>query len=93
MACYNNVFILAVDLPSSLHAHEIVASKDNKYLYTIGPGADVYKFSCTNSITNCSWTVIPTKLQNGRSHAVAMQIPNALANKLCQKGIAVTTKI
>ena len=83
MTGFDNVFFQGVDLPSGLAHHEIVASKDNKYLYTIGSGADIYKFACTNSITNCSWTKISTKLQYGRSHTVAMPIPNALASKLC----------
>ena len=83
-----NVFILGVDLPVNLLSHEIVASKDQSVLYTIGNGAtsnnkDIYKFACTNSITNCSWTKIPTQLQYGRYGTVAMSIPNALANKLC----------
>ena len=30
------VFILGVDLPVGIENHEIVASKDNKVLYTIG---------------------------------------------------------
>merc|ERR1712062_105789 len=55
----------SVDLPVKLlSAHNVVASKDNKVLYTIG-NKDIYKFACTNSITNCSWTEIPTQLQYG----------------------------
>ena len=82
------VFILGVNLPVGIENHEIVASKDNKVLYTIGNryssnNKDIYKFTCTNSITNCSWTKIPTQLQYGRSHTVAMTIPNSLAAKLC----------
>ena len=83
-----NVFILGVDLPVIMINHRIVASKDNENLYTIGnswspSNKDIYKFTCTNSITKCSWTKIETKLQYGRSSTVAMTIPNALANKLC----------
>ena len=80
------VFILGVDLPVGIHGHEIVASKDNKVLYTIGNihfKKDIFKFACTNSISNCSWTKIPTQLQYGRSETVAMTIPNELAYKLC----------
>ena len=80
------VFILGVDLPVDLAAHEIVASKGN--LYTIGNAAssyknDIYKFECINSITDCSWTKIPTQLQYGRYSTVAMPIPDELANALC----------
>ena len=83
-----NVFILGVDLPVDIESHEIVASKDNKVLYTIGNhfphyNKDIFKFECTNSITNCSWTKIPTQLQYGRYAAVAMTIPDTLAAKLC----------
>ena len=81
-----NVFILGVDLPVRLAEHEIVASNDNKYLYTIGnyySPNDIYRFTCTNSITNCSWTKVPTQLQYGRKETVAMTIPDTLANKLC----------
>ena len=85
-----NVFILGVHLPVNLAEHEIVASEDNKYLYTIGNdyssnNKDIFKFTCTNSIKNCSWTKILTKLQYGRELTVAMPIPNALANTLCSK--------
>ena len=83
-----NVFILGVDLPVYLANTEIVASNDNKYLYTIGNGYssnnnDIFKFACTNSITNCSWTKIATKLQYGRSRTVAIPLPDSMANKLC----------
>ena len=83
-----NGFILGVDLPVRIYAHEMVASKDNKVLYTIGNlypdnDKDIYKFACTNSITNCSWTKISTELQYGRQWTVAMSIPNALSDKLC----------
>ena len=82
------VFILGVDLPVLIYGHEIVASKDNKVLYTIGNSyssddKDIYKFTCTNSITNCSWTKVPTQLQYGRYYSVAMTIPDTLADKLC----------
>ena len=68
--------------------HQMVASKDKTSLYTIGNGKssnnkDIYKFECTQSITECSWTKIPTQLQSGRKQTVAMPIPNELANKLC----------
>ena len=79
-----NVFILGVDLPVNIQEHEIVASKGN--LYTIGnlfSPKDIYKFECTNSITDCSWTKIPTQLQYGRYWTVAMPIPDELANALC----------
>ena len=82
-----NVFILGVDLPVRLAEHEIVASNDNKVLYTIGNGYssnnnDIFKFACTNSITNCSWTKIATKLQYGRYGTVAIPLPDSMANKL-----------
>ena len=82
------VFILGVDLPVNQAQHEIVASKDNKVLYTIGSSRyshtdrDILKFSCTNSITNCSWTKIATKLQYGRYGTVAIPLPDSMANKL-----------
>ena len=84
-----DVFILGVDVPVELRRHQIVASQGN--LYTIGNGfpwdtsnnKDIFKFECNNSITNCSWRKIPTKLQYGRDTTVAMAIPNALSDKLC----------
>jgi len=87
-ANYESGWKTTVDLPVNLADHEIVASKDNKNLYTIGNvfssnNKDIFKFACTNSITNCSWTKISTQLQYGRSHTVAMTIPNSLADKLC----------
>ena len=91
-----NVFNLGVNLPYYFTGHEIVASKDNKYLYTIGNyhssnNMNIFKFECTNSITNCSWTKIATKLQYGRSRTVAIPLPDSMANKLC-KGIVLTTE-
>ena len=83
------VFILGVDLPVGINGHEIVASKYDKVLYTIGnryyynnKDKDIFKFAWTNSITNCSWTKVPTQLQYGRHSTVAMTIPDTLANKL-----------
>ena len=76
-----------MDLPvDHIEYHDIVASAGN--LYTIGNkygsnNKDIFKFECTNSIKNCSWSKIQTKLQFGRYASVAMPIPNALANKLC----------
>ena len=78
--------ILGVNLPVRIRNHEFVASKDNKVLYTIGNvhfKKDIFKFACTNSITNCSWTKIPTQLQYDRWWFVAMTISDALAYKLC----------
>ena len=83
------IFILGVDLPVSyLSNSEMVASNDNKVLYTIGNGwsdlnKNIFKFECTNSITNCSWTKIETKLQYGRGYTVAIPLPDSMANKLC----------
>jgi len=87
-ANYESGWKKSIDLPVGIYDHEIVASKDNKVLYTIGNGyssndKDIYKFECTNSITNCSWTKIPTQLQYGRWKSVAMTIPDTLAAKLC----------
>ena len=80
-------FYIGVDLPAKMERHEIVAINGNKVLYAIGnfhnPNKDIYKFACTNSITNCSWTKITTKLQYGRDFSVAMTIPDTLAAKLC----------
>ena len=85
-----NVFILGVNFPVQLLGHAIVASKGNTVLYTIGNNYpyvsnadDIYKFECTDSITNCSWTKIPTKLQHARRFLVAFPIPEGLANKIC----------
>ena len=83
-----NVFILGVDVPVRITSHEIVAFEDKTALYTIGNGnssnnKDIYKFECINSITDCSWTKIPTQLQYGRYSTVAMPIPDELANALC----------
>jgi len=83
-ANYGSGWQKSVDSPVNLRYHEMVASEGN--LYTIGIRdyfKDIYKFSCTNSITNCSWTKIPTQLQYGREFTVALPIPSALANKLC----------
>jgi len=87
-ANYESGWKKSVHLPAPINLHEIVASKDNKVLYTIGNhfphyNKDIFKFECTNSITNCSWTKIPTQLQYGRYDTVAMTIPNSLADKLC----------
>jgi len=87
-ANYGSGWKKSVDLPVNHAEHEIVASKDNKVLYSIGnvyssDKKDIYKFACNNSITNCSWTKIPTQLQYGRYDTVAMTIPDTLANKLC----------
>ena len=84
----NGFFFLGVDLPVSNKGHSIVASRDKTSLYTIGNyynsnNKEIYKFECTNSITSCSWTKIPTKLQYGRKETVTMPISNTLANKLC----------
>jgi len=83
---YGSGWQKSVDVPVGLWYHEMVASKGN--LYTIGNlgssnNKDIYKFECTNSITACSWTKIPTQLQYGRYWTVAMPISDALANKLC----------
>ena len=69
--------------------HHIVASKDKQNLYTIGNGYvkhnnDIYMLTCLESINNCTWTKIDTKLSLERYGTVAMRIPNALADKLCQ---------
>ena len=85
-----------MDLPVRIWGHEIVASNDNKYLYTIGNfhsanNKDIFKFACTNSITDCSWTKIETKLQYGRYNTVAIPLRDSMANKLC-KGIVLTTE-
>merc|ERR1712062_601127 len=87
-ANYGSGWKKSVDLPAGITNHEIVASKDNKVLYTIGNSyssddKDIYKFTCPNSITDCSWTKIPTQLQYGRYDTVAMTIPDTLAAKLC----------
>ena len=91
-----NVFILGVDLPVGIYGQELVASKDNKNLYTIGNAygsndKSIFKFACTNSITDCSWTKIETKLQYGRYNTVAIPLRDSMANKLC-KGIVLTTE-
>ena len=86
--CKTSVFIVGADLPVDIHHHEIVASAGN--LYTIGNESsinkDIFKFECNNSIKNCSWSKIQTKLQYDRKYSVAMAIPDALANKLCSTG-------
>jgi len=95
-ANYGSGWEKSVDLPVFIRNHDIVASKDNKVLYTIGNyygnynNKDIFKFTCTNNITNCSWTKISTELQYlnyfvqfSSYVGVAMTIPNSLANKLC----------
>ena len=72
-----------------------MASIDKTALYTIGgynnvngyQHKDIYAFACTKPYGNltCSWTEISTKLQYSSILQVAMQIPNALADKLCSK--------
>ena len=84
--CKTSAFIAGVDLPVNMSFHEIVASAGN--LYTIGNkygsnNKDIFKFECNNSIKNCSWSKIQTKVQYGRQSTVAMTIPNALSDKLC----------
>ena len=89
--CKTNALILGVDLPIEGQINDIVASNGNKALYAIGNNLvsnkkDIFKFTCTNSIKNCSWSKIQTKLQYDRKYSVAMAIPDALANKLCSTG-------
>ena len=64
----------------------MVASSDGQNLYTIGNDfgqQDIYRFSCNNDINDCAWTKIDTELQYGRFDAVAFNIPESLAQKLC----------
>ena len=88
-ANYASGWVKSVDLPVNIYDHEMVASQDNKVLYTIGNGyasnnKDIFKFACTNNITNCSWTKSPAQLQYGRrSRTVAMTIPYTLAQNIC----------
>ena len=87
----NNRLILGRNLPVKIAVHQVVASPDRKYLYTIGNGydtnnKDIFKFSCTGNpgiASNCNWTKIPTKIKYGRQYHVAFTIPNALAKKIC----------
>ena len=80
---------LGVEFPITIFNPQIVASKDKQNLYIIGNVNDphnkeIYKLSCLESINNCTWTKIDTKLTLERHGTVAMWIPNALADKLCQ---------
>ena len=89
--CYKFLFYIGVDFPIAIANHKIVASMDNQFLYTIGNSQssnvnnrDIYKFSCLESINDCKWTKVETRLKYGRSFAAAMRIPKALAEKLCK---------
>ena len=80
---------LGDEFPVNIFDFHIVASKDKQNLYTIGNVNDphnkeIYKLSCLESINNCTWTKIDTKLNLERYGTVAMRIPNTLADKLCQ---------
>ena len=69
----------------------MVASSDGQNLYTIGnryARQDIYRFSCNKSIKDCEWTKIETQLQYGRDGAVAFNIPESLAKKLCKPAAA-----
>merc|ERR1719367_275582 len=86
---YTNGWQYGVEFPITIFNPQIVASKDKQNLYTFGNVKDrhnkeIYKLSCLESINNCAWTKIDTKLTLERYGTVAMRIPNALADKLCQ---------
>ena len=85
-----NDLILGADLPVNHAGHQMVASFDKQFLYDLvngyhGDGKNIYKYSCSGTITNCRWTMIGTKaVQAKRYYSVAFPITNYLAKKLCK---------
>ena len=67
----------------------MVASYDKTKLYTIGNNDpdysnEIYQLSCGDkSMTDCEWTEMATKLQDGRYYHVAFLISNDLTQKIC----------
>ena len=67
----------------------MVSSPDKKTLYVIGGGdgsgsdKNIYKSSCSGAIGTCQWKKSNTELKYGRYNFVAMSIPNALADQIC----------
>ena len=64
----------------------MVSSPDKKTIYAIGGNADfndIYQSYCSGAINTCKWIKSNTALKYGRNRFVAMYIPNALADKLC----------
>ena len=74
-------------MPVTKYYFQMVSSAGKKSLYAIGGAGsnnkEIYKFSCTGSINNCEWQKSSTALKYGRKSFVAIPIPNALADKLC----------
>ena len=74
----------------------MVASSDKSKLYTIGNKEivrskkikaalkKIFQFSCPESMTNCKWTEIETKLKENRYFHVAFLISNELTQKICK---------
>ena len=83
------IIILGPDSPVKLLGHQMVASYDKTKLYTIGNNDpdhsnEIYQLSCGDkSMTDCEWTEMATKLQDGRHYHVAFLISNDLTQKIC----------
>ena len=66
----------------------MVSSPDKKTLYAIGgydsgSSRDIYQSDCNGAIGTCRWIKSNTELKSGRYDFVAMSIPNALADQIC----------
>ena len=64
----------------------IIASSDQKTLYSIGSGSGsnaIYKFSCGDTIDTCQWMETNVALQYGRRGVRAFLISDDVANTIC----------
>ena len=84
--CHSDkILIIGPKMPKPLHSHSSVQFGDG--LLVIGGISDwdsqsaIYYFGCKAAI--CSWTTMDQKLSEPRYNAVAMLIPNSLAD--CDK--------
>ena len=74
---------------NGIEGHQMVASPKKDSVYSIGGYGyrnKVFKFSCSEGkIENCKWD-FERRLSVPRYNSVAMNLPENVANKLCQKG-------
>ena len=82
------IIFLAFTMPNNaVHRwNPIVASSDQKTLYSIGSGSgsnSIYKFSCGDTIDTCEWTETGMELQYGRRGVRAFLISDDLATTIC----------
>ena len=75
-------------LPQGVNYHGLIAYQ-NGVVSSGGKNADgdligeMFKLTCTNTISDCKWEVMKQKLQNPRWGHFSMLIPDSLANELC----------